>query len=155
MPAKARSYSEKLKDPRWQKARLQVLERAGWKCEGCNAADVTLYVHHGHYRRGLEPWEYDPLTLWALCSVCHEEAEALRSEFYEGAAHIHPLRLVSRCLEEGLEAEDDMIFLARGDNSRVGPAATNSAAVLTFLKKCLAEAGLTWGSGGIVAGQGR
>jgi len=29
-----KSYSEKLRDPRWQKKRLELLESAGWKISG-------------------------------------------------------------------------------------------------------------------------
>ncbi len=35
-------YLEKLKDPRWQKKRLAVMERAGWKCQCCSETKKTL-----------------------------------------------------------------------------------------------------------------
>lgn len=88
--SKARSYSEKLKDPRWQKVRLLVLERAGWKCESCEAAEQTLHVHHGYYDRAKEPWEYPTDTLWCLCEDCHESAEHERRFFYSLLARCHP-----------------------------------------------------------------
>ena len=31
-------YAELLKKPQWQKRRLQMLEKAGWKCVECGAA---------------------------------------------------------------------------------------------------------------------
>ena len=66
-------YSQKLRDPRWQKKRLEVMDKANWKCERCKASDKELQVHHGMYEYGLEPWEYDHHVLWCLCRDCHEE----------------------------------------------------------------------------------
>jgi hypothetical protein len=66
-----RTYAEKLKDPRWQKLRLKVLERDGWRCTHCDDAATTLHVHHKLYLRGREPWDYDPSLLCTLCEPCH------------------------------------------------------------------------------------
>ena len=65
-------YREKLRDPRWQKVRLQVFERDGWCCQSCFDADSTLAVHHLHYEDGMEPWEYPISLLVTLCEACHE-----------------------------------------------------------------------------------
>lgn len=67
-----KSYSDKLKDPRWQKKRLEILERDEWKCCWCGRADRTLHVHHGYYGKGVEPWDAESSVLWTLCEVCHE-----------------------------------------------------------------------------------
>lgn len=70
------AYREKLRDPRWQKLRLQVFERDGWKCINCNTGihgKKTLCVHHWAYIRGREPWDY-PLTNFAtMCWDCHQK----------------------------------------------------------------------------------
>lgn len=65
-------YSQKLKDPRWQKRRLETLKKAGFACEHCGSKTETLHVHHGYYEKGKEPWEYLPATLRSLCKECHE-----------------------------------------------------------------------------------
>ena len=39
-----KTYLEKLKDPRWQKKRLEILERDGWKCMACGEKEKTLRV---------------------------------------------------------------------------------------------------------------
>jgi hypothetical protein len=65
------SYSEKLRDPRWQKMRLIVLERDAWRCRLCWATKTTLHVHHPFYMKGTEPWEYASEVLLTLCSDCH------------------------------------------------------------------------------------
>src|SRR5262245_56290118 len=53
------SYQEKLRDPRWQRKRLEILERDQWTCQRCHSTTKTLHVHHRIYRHGLEPWEID------------------------------------------------------------------------------------------------
>lgn len=67
------TYAEKLKDPRWQKKRLEILNRADWACEVCCANDKTLHVHHVYYEYGKDPWDYTSDTLMSLCEDCHKE----------------------------------------------------------------------------------
>jgi hypothetical protein len=66
-----KTYSEKLKDPRWQKKRLEILERDGWKCMCCGDKDNTLHVHHIFYIPNTEPWEIHNGFLITLCETCH------------------------------------------------------------------------------------
>lgn len=67
-----KSYSDKLKDPRWQKKRLEIFERDGFSCQHCSDTESTLHVHHMYYEKGKEPWEYDNNALLTLCESCHE-----------------------------------------------------------------------------------
>ncbi len=67
------TYTEKLKDPRWQKKRLEVLERDGWACRICENKEDTLHVHHTYYKSGVDPWDYPRSSLLTLCEECHEE----------------------------------------------------------------------------------
>ena len=71
------TYAEKLKDPRWQKKRLQLFEAAGWACESCETKEVTLHVHHKYYRKGASPWDYPDDALQVLCKDCHLRVEQL------------------------------------------------------------------------------
>ncbi len=66
------AYSEKLRDPRWQKRRLGVLERDGWTCRFCGATTKTLTVHHRWYVPGFQPWDYPDSALVTLCEDCHQ-----------------------------------------------------------------------------------
>ncbi len=66
-------YSELLKDPRWQRKRLEILERDNWTCQWCKDKDSTLHVHHKKYQSGKKPWEYDNSYLLTLCEGCHED----------------------------------------------------------------------------------
>lgn len=68
----AKTYWEKLQDPRWQKKRLEVYEAAGFECARCGNKENTLNVHHKEYLKGHEPWEYDLEQLVCLCKDCHE-----------------------------------------------------------------------------------
>lgn len=63
-------YGELLKDPRWQKKRLEIFERDGWRCVMCNAGGDTLHVHHRRYVAGA-PWDVDDNDLHTLCDGCH------------------------------------------------------------------------------------
>lgn len=66
-------YSNLLKDPRWQKKRLEILERDKWACRLCGDAKSTLHIHHCYYNKDVNPWEYESSSLLTLCYVCHEE----------------------------------------------------------------------------------
>ena len=66
-----KTYFEKLKDPKWQKMRLKVLERDEWKCQICDNDQNTLAVHHRYYEKGKEPWDYPMEALITLCEECH------------------------------------------------------------------------------------
>lgn len=72
MPAKKQTYYEKLKDPRWQKKRLEVMQANDFCCECCTDSESPLNVHHKEYFKGLEPWEYEIEQLSCLCESCHE-----------------------------------------------------------------------------------
>lgn len=85
LPEKTMSeYSEKLKDPRWQKMRLEILNRDNWHCQICMAGEFTLHVHHRRYLRGKLPWEYPQHMLVTLCEYCHaEETEVMADKIAE------------------------------------------------------------------------
>lgn len=69
------AYWEKLKHPKWQKRRLELLERHGFACDRCESEEKTLHVHHGEYVKGREPWEYPDASMHVLCEDCHAEVE--------------------------------------------------------------------------------
>lgn len=66
-------YADKLKDPRWQKKRLEVFERDEWRCQSCQDTETTLCVHHLRYISGHDPWDYPNELLITLCETCHSE----------------------------------------------------------------------------------
>lgn len=79
MSRKHESYADKLRRPEWQKKRLEILERDGWKCRDCGDTASQLHVHHVYYIKGRSPWEYDDSALKTLCEACHAETEAAKN----------------------------------------------------------------------------
>ena len=75
-----KNYYELLKDPRWQKKRLEVMERAGFECEECENNEVTLNVHHTYYEKGKMPWEYPTESLQCLCEECHKRTKQVQQK---------------------------------------------------------------------------
>jgi hypothetical protein len=65
------SYAEKLKDPRWQRKRLEVMNRDNFTCLDCGSTNRHLQVHHCYYEKG-EPWDTSSEFLMTLCMDCHE-----------------------------------------------------------------------------------
>ncbi|WP_233863518.1 HNH endonuclease [Paraburkholderia adhaesiva] len=65
-------YARQYKDPRWQRKRLEIMERDGFACVECGDNESTLNVHHVRYLRGVPPWAYPPWLLVTLCESCHE-----------------------------------------------------------------------------------
>jgi len=66
------AYAEQLKHPKWQRRRLEIMQRDGFRCTRCTADDKTLNVHHTEYRKGAAPWEYPDDQLVTLCEDCHK-----------------------------------------------------------------------------------
>lgn len=64
------TYAEKLKDPRWQRKRLEVFNRDNFTCRDCGVKDKPLHVHHCHYEKG-DPWKTHSDFLLTLCEDCH------------------------------------------------------------------------------------
>lgn len=69
------TYAEKLKDPRWQKKRLEIMKRDEFTCVICKDKNSTLHVHHIIYEYGLNPWEYEDINYKTLCETCHKYEE--------------------------------------------------------------------------------
>ena len=65
------NYWEKLRDPRWQRKRLEIMDRDSFTCVSCGDNDNTLNVHHKTYKKGSEPWEYNDENFITLCEDCH------------------------------------------------------------------------------------
>lgn len=97
------TYWEKLKDPRWQRLRLEMFNRAGWACENCGSKSDTLHLHHGYYERGKDPWDYLQESLHVLCENCHLSAG-------ESLANVH--YAIAECPIDSLDAMLDLVCRA-------------------------------------------
>ena len=76
-------YKKYIVSPQWKKKRKQVLERATYKCEKCNATE-GLEVHHLTYDRLGQEELYDLLV---VCKKCHEGEDELRIQRTESNRH--------------------------------------------------------------------
>jgi hypothetical protein len=77
------TYYQQLKDPRWQRTRLEIMQRDDFTCQQCGSKDQTLHVHHKHYTYGNAPWDYKPEVLITLCMDCHQSEEYGKAAFKE------------------------------------------------------------------------
>jgi 5-methylcytosine-specific restriction endonuclease McrA len=79
------SYTSKLRDRRWQKRRLEIMQRDRFTCQLCGSVDPAkqLHVHHLYYTRGVEPWEYPDDALISLCESCHKIESRTRPSAFE------------------------------------------------------------------------
>jgi 5-methylcytosine-specific restriction endonuclease McrA len=103
-----KTYGEKLKDPRWQRMRLEVLSRTDFKCALCGMGDKTLHVHHRYYVSGRQPWDYPAHSLVSLCEGCH----SAEPEYGADAVDM-PFRLCSVIEADGGEPSallDDLTY---------------------------------------------
>lgn len=87
-------YIELLRDPRWQRKRLEIMQRDGWTCRSCGGSGSELQVHHKRYERGKPPWEIDERFLVTLCDECHRTITLLRRKAHDalGEMSIEQLR---------------------------------------------------------------
>jgi len=94
-----KSYVDQYNDHRWQKKRLEIIERENYICQYCHSQGNELRVHHTYYDKNKKVWEYDNDTLLCLCQRCH-------SDLHEFLENIN--RLVSFCRPQNYEP---VIFL--------------------------------------------
>lgn len=65
------SHKEQIKHPNWQRKRLKILERDGFKCMVCGNKEKILNVHHNTYNKDYI-WSVPDNYLITLCEDCHE-----------------------------------------------------------------------------------
>jgi len=117
------SYAEKLRDPRWQKKRLDVLESAGWECLECGATARELHVHHYWYEPKRLPWEYPDKCFGVLCGSCHSKWHAEKLSIDKTLAGMLPTQVCQargmltglRCMSEDedflVDTQVDPLFI--------------------------------------------
>ncbi len=106
-------YSKLLLDPRWQKKRLEVLERDGFTCSCGNGLEdkVPLHVHHKKYIYGRFPWDYPMDNFETLCEKCHKSEHKIETKklsekelnaiYHHDSLYVNP----KRAKEIGLEID--------------------------------------------------
>jgi len=121
------TYSEKLKDPRWQKKRLEIMQRDEFMCQLCQETEETLVIHH--YKYSGEPWDVEDKYLMTLCESCHESEHrdmkenkklldesmaGLPADSYRGVASI--IYSLKNC--KGIPVDAAIIYLERCFNNQ-------------------------------------
>jgi len=106
-----KSYSDKLKDPRWQKKRLEIMQLRGFKCEKCGSEDKELHVHHRCYINGREVWEYDNDIFQLLCHDCHQKEHDKKNKIQEVRVEVIPdkYKEIIELISEGEKNDSDYI----------------------------------------------
>jgi 5-methylcytosine-specific restriction endonuclease McrA len=79
------NYAAERLDPRWQKKRLEIMQRDAFKCTDCCDEKSTLNVHHRYYVKNREVWDYPNFALVTLCAECHSTAHVKRADDEESA----------------------------------------------------------------------
>ena len=72
--ARKQTYRDDIRDPRWQRKRLNVMDRDHYTCQLCRSSSNYLNVHHLYYLPGHRIWEYENEALVTLCDDCHSFA---------------------------------------------------------------------------------
>jgi len=96
----SKTYSEKLKDPRWQKKRLEILQRDEFTCQCCLDKEKTLHVHHIDTDYSIEPWDHEDSALITLCDDCHKLWHLIYGLSYDHARISIIVKLHDRIEEE-------------------------------------------------------
>ena len=75
------TYQEQIQSPKWQRKRLEIMQRDNFTCVDCGFDDRMLHVHHTLYVRGRMIWEYSNGVLTTLCDICHYYIHAEPADF--------------------------------------------------------------------------
>uniref|UniRef100_A0A6H1ZS24 Putative HNH endonuclease n=1 Tax=viral metagenome TaxID=1070528 RepID=A0A6H1ZS24_9ZZZZ len=112
-----KDYKAQYLDPRWQKKRLEILNRDNFTCQMCSDKEKTLHIHHRRYISGRDIWDVPNELLVTFCAGCHETEkfemeeymplliEQLKDKFFgddirELAHGINSLRIKNKTSEE-------------------------------------------------------
>ena len=71
------NYSELLRNPKWQKKRLEIMSRDNFQCQVTFFKDKPLCVHHKRYIKGRKPWEYEDEDLITVTEDIHKAMHKL------------------------------------------------------------------------------
>lgn len=75
------TYKRRLADPRWQKRRLEVLNRDNFTCVLCGAKSIELQIHHEVYNG--EPWDVPIEKLHTCCADCHKAITLIEKNHFK------------------------------------------------------------------------
>lgn len=109
------NYKEQIKNPLWQRRRLEILNRDNFTCQICGCKDKTLHVHHTAYIKGKMIWEYPDRMLITMCEECHEYEHMCDDAINEELWHLKSRGVTNKEIRDLLQFIDCRIF--RGDQN--------------------------------------
>lgn len=82
------NYKDQIKHPKWQKRRLEIMEKDSFTCQICGDTTTTLNVHHLTYHKDRDIWDYEDWELITLCECCHENEHSRMHDIQERIEYI-------------------------------------------------------------------
>lgn len=113
-------WSKHYKDSRWQKKRLEIMQRDGFACQCCGKEeDVVLNVHHAYYESGKKPWEYSEDSLVTLCDECHTKKHEAQKKLLVAIKDSDPciMEFLSDAISHECSPMWDMYVLVKRDGA--------------------------------------
>lgn len=94
-----KTYGDKLRDPKWQRKRLEVLNRDNWTCLMCSDFEANLQVHHKSYDQDKDPWQYKNSNFQTLCEHCHPITELYKPAGLRSIVAVKRRNKALQCVE--------------------------------------------------------
>lgn len=91
----------------WQRKRLEIFSRRGFKCEKCGEETKQLHLHHNYYEKDKNAWEYPDEAYRVLCSTCHN---ALHNEGNVSMSITRAEKEIIEYLREIEKIDSDCVF---------------------------------------------
>ena len=112
-----KNFKEQIKDPRWQRRRLEIMQRDDFACQMCGDKESTLNVHHIRYIHDHDYWDYKDRELITLCEECHYYEHLAKDEsISEILSDMNNIGLTNIEIYAMLEK---LFNLLRGENNHV------------------------------------
>lgn len=108
-------YKEQIKSPKWQKRRLEVMQKDSFTCQLCGDTESTLNVHHLSYHKDRNIWEYEDWELITLCENCHKEEHSSMDDIINEIESIKSRGVTMREILSVLDSIDVHLYLGHDD----------------------------------------
>lgn len=111
------TYKEQIKHPKWQRRRLEILEKDDFTCQMCGDKEMTLNVHHLHYHKNRDIWDYKDWELITLCDDCHSNEHSKIEDILDRIESIKSRGITMFEIYSLLENID--VLLSSGDDEAI------------------------------------
>lgn len=108
-------YKEQIKSPKWQKRRLEIMQKDNFTCQICGDTESMLNVHHLTYHKDKKIWEYEDWELITLCENCHKEEHSSIDDVINEIESIKSRGVTMQEIKAALNSIDISLFLGHDD----------------------------------------